>query len=460
MPGMPAARQGDATLIGGPIVQGALGVMIGAPTGVACSVCPGGVAVGNPVNPVLGAKVLPGETDIALPAHLPFVLTRSYSSYRTDTPAPVGTFGPGWQSATDIRLQIRADELILNDNGGRSIHFDLLAPGAIAYSQSEKLWLARGGVDKQPESHRLSRLWQALPADVRLSPHTCFVANDASGPWWILEPFQLPVSPEDVLPRPLPPFRVLSGLVDRFGNQLRYHRDADREFAGQVTAVTDSSGRRFRLELVTLPAGIRLAAVWLVRDVAFPDLPSTPLVRYDYSPRGELTAVYDLAGVKTRHFEWHPQSAGLMVAHQYTGRPATRYVYDDSLRTISQTNPGGLDHQFVYTDQKTAVTDSLGRVTVYHLAGEKGLRRVVRLEQPDGSEIHSEFDGSGRLTAQTDAAGRKTEFQLDVVSGNLLALWHADGSVSRYDYNPATSSPAPPHRMAAVPTGNMTNTAD
>ncbi|MDA6762197.1 hypothetical protein OSL09_22875, partial [Escherichia coli] len=48
---------------------------IGAPTGVACSVCPGGVTSGHPVNPLLGAKVLPGETDIALPAPLPFIQT-------------------------------------------------------------------------------------------------------------------------------------------------------------------------------------------------------------------------------------------------------------------------------------------------------------------------------------------------------------------------------------------------
>ncbi|MBV6821229.1 RHS element protein, partial [Rahnella sp. PD12R] len=133
MTGFPAARQHDMTAIGGPVVQGSLGVMIGAPTGVACSVCPGGVLVGNPVNPSLGAKVQSGETDIALPASLPFVLSRSYSSYKTDTPAPVGMFGPGW-SAADIRLQIRADELILNDNAGRSIHFHLLPLGQIAFS--------------------------------------------------------------------------------------------------------------------------------------------------------------------------------------------------------------------------------------------------------------------------------------------------------------------------------------
>ncbi len=66
MSGKPAARQGDMTQYGGSIVQGSAGVRIGAPTGVACSGCPGGVTSGHPVNPLLGAKVLPGETDIAL----------------------------------------------------------------------------------------------------------------------------------------------------------------------------------------------------------------------------------------------------------------------------------------------------------------------------------------------------------------------------------------------------------
>ncbi len=36
MTGFPAARQFDNTMKGGPIVQGSAGVMIGAPTGVAC----------------------------------------------------------------------------------------------------------------------------------------------------------------------------------------------------------------------------------------------------------------------------------------------------------------------------------------------------------------------------------------------------------------------------------------
>ena len=46
MSGKPAARQGDMTQYGGSIVQGSAGVRIGAPPGVACSVCPGGVTSG------------------------------------------------------------------------------------------------------------------------------------------------------------------------------------------------------------------------------------------------------------------------------------------------------------------------------------------------------------------------------------------------------------------------------
>ncbi|EEW9199084.1 DUF6531 domain-containing protein, partial [Escherichia coli] len=163
MSGKPAARQGDMTQYGGPIVQGSAGVRIGAPTGVACSVCPGGMTSGNPVNPLLGAKVQPGETDLALPGPLPFILSRTYSSYRTKTPAPVGVFGPGWKAPSDIRLQIRDDALILNDNGGRSIHFEPLLPGEAVYSRSESMWLVRGGKAAQPDGHTLARLWASLP---------------------------------------------------------------------------------------------------------------------------------------------------------------------------------------------------------------------------------------------------------------------------------------------------------
>ncbi|EGK3327635.1 type IV secretion protein Rhs, partial [Escherichia coli] len=232
MSGKPAARQGDMTQYGGPIVQGSAGVRIGAPTGVACSVCPGGMTSGNPVNPLLGAKVQPGETDLALPGPLPFILSRTYSSYRTRTPAPVGVFGPGWKAPSDIRLQLRDDGLILNDNGGRSIHFEPLLPGEAVYSRSESMWLVRGGKAAQPDGHTLARLWGALPPDIRLSPHLYLATNSAQGPWWILGWSERVPGAEDVLPAPLPPYRELTGLADRFGRTLTYRREAAGDLAG------------------------------------------------------------------------------------------------------------------------------------------------------------------------------------------------------------------------------------
>ncbi|WP_368277826.1 RHS repeat-associated core domain-containing protein [Enterobacter cloacae] len=447
MSGKPAARMGDMTKYGGPIVQGSSGVFIGAPTGVACSVCPGGRTSGNPVNPLLGAKVLPGETDIALPGPLPFVLSRSYSSYRTRTPAPVGIFGPGWKAPFDIRLQLRDDELIINDNGGRSIHFEPLLPGETAFSRSESLWLARGGVARLHESNPLHVLWQTLPEDLRLSQHLYLATNSAQGPWWILGWSERVPDTGEVLPAPLPPYRVLTGLADRFGRRLTFHRAAQGAFTGHITAVTDGAGRRFRLALSTLPqtppvsgygadSGVRLETVWLVHDPAYPDnLPAEPLVRYEYTPRGELAVVYDRGGVQVRSFTYDDKHPGRMTAHGHAGRPQTTYRYDDAGRVVAQHNPEGLSYTYGYEKNTVIITDSLNRREVLHTGGEGGLKRVVREEKADGSTVTREFDHAGRMVAMTDAAGRKTEYRLNIGSGNVTEIVMSDGRSVRFSYN-------------------------
>ncbi|EOX8477462.1 RHS element core protein [Salmonella enterica subsp. indica] len=465
MSGKPAARQGDGTMKGGPIIQGSAGVIIGAPTGVACSVCPGGMTSGNPVNPLLGAKVQPGETDFVLPGPLPFVLSRTYSSYRTKTPAPVGIFGPGWKAPFDIRLQLRDEELILNDNGGRGIHFDPLFAGETAFSRSESFWLARGGVSKLHESNPLHRLWQQLPQNIRTSPHVYLATNSLQGPWWVLGWSERVPAPDDVLPAPLPPYRVLTGLVDNFGHAMIFHRAASGEFAGEITAVTDGAGRRFRLVLTTqaqraaqylklatatkqsvpetlsatdygTDSGIRLAEVWLTHDPEYPDnLPATPLARYDYTPRGELAMVYDRSGTAVHGFTCDAKHPGRMVAHRYAGRPEIQYRYDASGRVTEQRNPEGLSYAYVYDKNTVTITDSLNRREVLHTEGEGGMKRVVKKEQADGSATHSDYDSAGRLLAQTDAAGRKTEYRLSPGSGQLKEIITPDGRRTELYYN-------------------------
>ncbi|EFK5700219.1 RHS repeat protein [Escherichia coli] len=446
---------------------------MGAPTGVACSVCPGGMTSGNPVNPLLGAKVLPGETDLALPGPLPFILSRTYSSYRTRTPAPVGVFGPGWKAPSDIRLQLRDDALVLNDNGGRSIHFEPLLPGEAVYSRSESMWLVRGGKAAQPDGHTLAWLWGALPPDIRLSPHLYLATNSAQGPWWILGWSERVPGAEDVLPAPLPPYRVLTGLADRFGRTLTYRREAAGDLAGEITGVTDGAGREFRLVLTTqaqraeeartsslsssdssrplsaspfpdtLPGteygpdrGIRLSAVWLMHDPAYPEsLPGAPLARYTYTEAGELLAVYDRSNTQVRAFTYDAQHPGRMVAHRYAGRPEMRYRYDDTGRVVEQLNPAGLSYRYQYEQDRITVTDSLNRREVLHTEGGAGLKRVVKKELADGSVTHSGYDAAGRLTAQTDAAGRRTEYGLNVVSGDITDITTPDGRETKFYYN-------------------------
>ncbi|ECA7920662.1 DUF4329 domain-containing protein [Salmonella enterica subsp. enterica serovar Chichester] len=445
MSGKPAARQNDMTAEGGPIVQGSAGVLIGAPTGVACSVCPNSPieeVKGHPVNPLLGAKVLPGETDFALPGPLPFILTRAYSSYRTKTPAPSGLFGPGWKMPADMCLQLRERELILNDSGGRSIHFEPLSPGESSYSRSESFWLARCGVLMPDKSNPLHDLWQALPEEIRLSPNTYLATNSMQGPWWVLGwPERVP-GVDEALPAPLPPYRVLTGLADSYGRTLTYHRAAEGELSGNVTGVTDGAGRRFHLVLTTqaqraeaaqaayatagtsrsafadfpetLPAteygtdnGIRLSQVWLTYEPdAEGDQEPVMLSRYEYTPCGELAAVYDRGGVEVRSFQYDAEHPGRMTGH--------RYAYEKSRVTI---------------------TDSLGRREVLHTEGEGGLKRVVMKASADGSVTRSEYDPAGRLKVQTDAAGKRTEYSLHMASGMVTAVTGPDGRTVRYGYN-------------------------
>ncbi|EQB7726745.1 RHS repeat-associated core domain-containing protein [Escherichia coli] len=353
--GKPAARQGDMTRKGLDIVQGSAGVLIGAPTGVACSVCPtkkDSPNYGSPVNPLLGAKVLPVETNLALPGPLPFILFRAYSSYRTRTPAPVGVFGPGWKAPFDIRLQIRDEGLILNDSGGRSIHFEPLFPGEISYSRSGVTSLSS-------------------PAGPRS------------------------VSSSQVFPDTLP---------------------AGTEYGADN--------------------GIRLEAVWLTHDPAYPDeQPTAPLARYTYTASGELRAVYDRSGTQVRGFTYDAEHAGRMVAHHYAGRPESRYRYDDTGRVTEQVNPEGLDYRFEYGESRVIITDSLNRREVLYTEGEGGLKRVVKKEHADGSITRSEYDEAGRLKAQTDAAGRRTEYRLHMASGKLTSVILPDGRTVRYGYN-------------------------
>ncbi|WP_092385399.1 DUF6531 domain-containing protein [Halopseudomonas salegens] len=78
--GMPAGHVGQQVK-GGAIVTGSPNVYIGC-SALGKADCASGLfpQVGDPVNPLLGAKLLPDEVDFALPAPRAFAFSRSYLS--------------------------------------------------------------------------------------------------------------------------------------------------------------------------------------------------------------------------------------------------------------------------------------------------------------------------------------------------------------------------------------------
>ncbi|CSQ01511.1 rhs core protein with extension [Shigella sonnei] len=145
--------------------------------------------------------------------------------------------------------------------------------------------------------------------------------------------------------------------------------------------------------------------------------------------------MYDRSGMQVRGFTYDAEHAGRMVAHHYAGRPESRYRYDDTGRVTEQVNPEGLDYRFEYGESRVIITDSLNRREVLYTEGEGGLKRVVKKEHADGSITRSEYDEAGRLKAQTDAAGRRTEYRLHMASGKLTSVILPDGRTVRYGYN-------------------------
>ena len=467
MTGKPAARITDRVAYG-EIVTGSLTVLIGSQGGVACSVCPGGVTVGSPVNPQLGAKVLVGgeDLDFALPGVLPVVWQRQYSSYvNVEHGAACGPLGYGWKLPQQLRLELLDDACLLHDAAGRVITFEPLPAGQSIYSASEDLWLLRGG----PQAAWAAQpRWAHVPAVVAVNPELVLAAGGDGEVLWVFAP-----APASALAA-APAWRLIAQL-DRFGRSQRYEYAAEHTDGsgspgeppdiplGHLVALTDGVGRRYRLRHARIHAGKaaqglwgaddgwRLVAVELQADPLHPLSAAAPLtlVRYGYDATGHLTSVHDRAGVLVREFEYEHHR---IVAHRQQGGPWHRYRYryegaQERARVIEHTNQEGLAYHFEYLKQPpsaegrprtlTRVTDSLGRVEHYHFEGEAGLQRLVLHQRADGSAMRYEYDGAARLVASTDPLGRTTRLARDG-QGRIIGARLPGGIASSRQYDEAS----------------------
>jgi RHS repeat-associated protein len=464
MSGKPAARMGDGTAKGGPIIQGSLTVLIGSQGGVACSACPGGSAVGSPVNPQLGAKVLLGaeDLDFVLPGALPVVWQRQYSSYvNAEHGALCTLLGHGWHLLTEISLELKSDRVLLFDAAGRAITFEEpLALGEQHYSASEDLWLMRGG--KDPQGHLPAWASQErfahVSADFAGDGQCILAASGTADILWVFSPAVAPVkdSNKGRNANPSGDRWHLIAKTDRFGRSQRYRysegepslrrkngKAPDLPPEGKLIAITDGAGRRYGLHYKRIHTGEasfglwgeddgwRLSEVELERDLYHFASEPIILVRYGYDVQGQLISVHDRAGELVREFKWERRRIS---AHRYRDGPWHTYRYageEPNLKVTEHGNEKGLTYRFAYHSEPpsaegkprsaTVVTDSLGRVESYRFEGEAGLERLIEHRRADGTVIRHKYDGFGRLIATTDPLGRVTQIRRDA-QGNVTGV--------------------------------------
>lgn len=437
MSGKPAARVGDK-VAGNVIVSGSATVLIGdAGQGCADKACKGSPSVGSPVNPMLGIKVLPGETDFALAAPSPFVFTRSYAS----DDARIGPLGQGWSiPGASLYLEVSEAATVMVDPQGRRITFDALAPGESLFSPSESLWIRRGGPvpgDSAPPSKAWDGRWIGVPEAVQRDPNA-IVAMAVSG--------------NDAFVFLAGPTRWrLAQVVDRNSYATEYQWSA----TGDLRAIRDSAGRVYALVYAAHTTvqkgdnGLRLAGVVLAFDPGRDDKPRSTfdplakdndwLVRYGYDAEGDLVEVIDRMGQSVRYFGYRQH---IMVRHGQPNGIDVRYSYDQYSpqgKVLTQRNLEGLDYTFLYHRDRTVVTDSLGRVDTYQFAGEAGLKRLVKHVRADGSVVENKYDYAGRWVASVDPLGRTTRLRLDG-EGRELGMTHPDGATESKRYDPQTSN--------------------
>ncbi|OBY54826.1 bacteriophage T4 gp5 trimerisation domain-containing protein, partial [Aggregatibacter aphrophilus] len=454
-----------------------------------CIACKQAAAVGRPVNPILGIKLLSNEVDFTFPGLLPLNWQRSYFSDVAHT----GWLGQGWlvngcqriESRMSIPIEALADvvgeeagsdkqhseaqpaeQLVYVDEQGREIPLpSILAEQEPVYIQAEQIWTHR----LSAETIRISSLDKTV--------HFTFMRQGEDGSAF-----------------------VLTQITDNHGNRQQFLYGQDN----LPYAIIDGNGRVFALQFANISENQantedssqrRLTHVYLLTqtfsDIDLALLQETlkkstalshttdesflgrKLVSYRYNVEGDLIEVTDGLGNLVRKFGYRNH---LMISHEDSAGLISTYEYDhytpNGKVTLNTTNLGER-WEFAYFPTYTVVTDALGRREEYHfdehnelvklvstdgqamLLERDKLGRVLRqtshsgqtsyfeynpqgqitkLTRPDNAMLYFLYDNDGRLIGQTDALGNMTRYRYDD-SGNLIERLDALSQKSVYAYN-------------------------
>lgn len=355
--------------------------------------------IARPVDIVSGQKFLSGddELDFVLPSRLP---VRWQRYWRSGNPGD-SVLGRGWSLFWESRLEPYQDGLVWRAPSGDYVAFPNVPKGMRTYCESEKNWL----------EHHHDDSWSVY---------------DVSGERWHYAPLQ------DDAPS------LLQRISEPCGNDILFEWNADNT----LHALTDSAGQR----VVCRYDRDRLASAWLDDEIC--------LVSYAYDEQRQLVCVTGRGGSVRRRFRWQD---GLMSAHEDANGLLSEYRWreiDGLPRVVGFRHSGGEQLTFEYDfengirrairddgaqanwlidddDNVARFTDYDGRQTTFvYRDGE--LSDVIL---PGGAMRCSTWDKYGRMTSETDPAGRRTEYYWYRLTDRITRTVYPDGTSSQAMYD-------------------------
>ncbi|NDO83943.1 type IV secretion protein Rhs [Citrobacter sp. NCU1] len=355
--------------------------------------------VARPVDMVSGQKFLSGddELDFVLPSRLP---VRWQRYWRSGNPGD-SVLGRGWSLFWETRLERYQDGLVWRAPSGDYVSFPSVPKGLRTYCADEKCWL---------EHH----------------PDNSWSVYDISGERWHYAPLG------DASPS------LLQRLSDACGNDILFEWNDNHT----LHALTDSAGQR----VVCRYDNERLASVWQDETIC--------LVSYAYDEQRQLVSVTGRGGSVRRRFHWqdglmsaHEDANGLLseyrwqeinelprvVAFRHNGGEQLTFEYDfDNGTRRAIRDDGAQAHWLIDDDDNVArFTDFDGRQTAFiYRDGE-----LCDVVLPGGAIRRSLWDKYGRMTQETDPAGRRTEYYWYRLTDRITRTVYPDGTSSQSIYD-------------------------
>ncbi len=225
----------------------------------------------------------------------------------------------------------------------------------------------------------------------------------------------------------------LVSVIDRGGNTSTYNYD---EF-GDMVRFVDAGGNAYAFAYDALHRKVGLT------------YPDGTMERWGYSLGGELISYTNRSG-QTKAIAYNLASQPISetwteaagAADAPVLPPAVHYTYDDSGRLATLDN-GHAKLSYTYDNLSRMASETMDLSSIIAGGpkqtigyGYDEFSRLARVQYPDDTTVHRDYDSSDRLTS-VRAGGRELGSYRYTSAGNVAEIKRANGIATSHDYTPA-----------------------